>query len=141
MLLQIVIDGIPHPFVPNSAHFVLPGQRVETVYLTDGEQIVYRIHIGIIPYDGQKESSVRLLTELGGSITFPDAQVQQLCEKIVDYWHTGDSTDRFASQAGFQDLLHLLFKKQNQHEIALERAREYMLHHLLGYNHGREPGR
>ncbi|WDQ31425.1 helix-turn-helix domain-containing protein [Paenibacillus marchantiae] len=126
---KIVIDGIPHPFVPNSAHLVLPGQRVETVYLADGEQIIYRIHIGIIPYEGQKVSSEHLLTELGRPITFPDAQVQQLCEKIVCYWHTGDSTDRFASQAGFQDLLHLLFKKQNQHENALERARKYMLHH------------
>ncbi|RAV23341.1 AraC family transcriptional regulator [Paenibacillus contaminans] len=121
---SIVIDGVPYPFAPYTVRFALPGQRVEAVYESTGGQPLYRFHFDIISSDGSGVPAEQLLMENERSVA--SASVQSLCEKIADYWRTGDEADRFASQAGFQELLHLLFKKQGRSEDVLEKAFEYM---------------
>lgn len=121
---SIVIDGLLYPLAPNSMLFAFPGQRVETVYDTDDEQLLYRFHFEIIAPEGGGVAAERLLMERGS--VSGDSALQPICEKIVGHWQTNDRADRFASQAGFQQLLHVLFKKQGKHEDALMKVRSHM---------------
>jgi hypothetical protein len=71
----------------------------------------------------------QVLDNLAGWKKTADTVVETLCEKIVIHWNTGDPADRLASQAGSQELLHLLIKSRSFNEGALERTRLYMDQH------------
>jgi ABC-type Fe3+-hydroxamate transport system substrate-binding protein len=122
----IIIDGILYPQTPHAVYFVMPGQRVETNYTSDGEQVLYRFHLEIVSLANGVDQPSPMMLDLTQVNVAADTLLLSYCEKIWDNWSTNDPADRFASQAGFQDLLHLLFKKQGQHESALNQARNYM---------------
>ncbi|WP_161601365.1 AraC family transcriptional regulator [Paenibacillus luteus] len=122
----IIIDGMLYPQTPNTVYFVSPGQRVETNYTSDGEQVLYVFHLEIISEVKNSDQPSPIISGLTQVNVAAETLLLSHCEKIFENWTTIDPADRFASQAGFQDLLHLLFKKQGQHETALDQARNYM---------------
>ncbi|WP_165452750.1 helix-turn-helix domain-containing protein [Paenibacillus thalictri] len=126
---NIVIDGILSPITPGIVHVIRPGQRLELRYPSDGEQVLYGFHFDIyMPEEnGVEQALISWVSE--ETIATASARLIGVCEKITVHWHSGDATDRLVSQAGFQELLHLLLKKQGHHEDALDQARDYLRSH------------
>ncbi|MWV42725.1 ABC transporter substrate-binding protein [Paenibacillus sp. HJL G12] len=121
----IVIDGILYALSPEKIFAVEPGQRVEMECPSAEEQMLYLLRYDISMPEQTNIPSFRI--EMKGCRTVTSSeQLLTLCRKIIDHWTSDDPADRFASEAGFQDVLHLLFKRRDQHENILEHVRQYM---------------
>ncbi|QJD85954.1 AraC family transcriptional regulator [Cohnella herbarum] len=126
---QIVIDGMLYPLHANAAYFITPGQRVETQYEFDGQYLQYRFLFDVLGSEEDVRRSAAWLVERRKSSAPADSRLLTLCEKTVEGWRIAAPVERLAGQAGFLELLHLLFKKQGDHGEALERAYAYLKHH------------
>ncbi|WP_168928876.1 AraC family transcriptional regulator [Paenibacillus dokdonensis] len=126
---SIVIDGILSALTPEKVNIVHPGQRVEINCPSIGEQTLYMLCFEItVSEEVNADPDIsRLTMELG--VVSSAENLLYLCKKVAEHWHTNDIVDRFASQAGFQDLLHLLLKRQGQHADALDQVRQYIKRH------------
>ncbi|MFF2016298.1 helix-turn-helix domain-containing protein [Paenibacillus sp. NPDC058177] len=127
---NIVINGMLYPLTPHTVYIVMPGQRVETTYDSDGDQVLYRFHVETDTPEKYGAQQGRILPDLARVSVNADTLLLSFCEKIIFHWHTDDAADRFVSQAGFQELLHLLFKNQGQHEAALDQVCMYINDHF-----------
>lgn len=126
---HLVINGLVYALSPEKVYVIPPGPRVETDYLAGGEQSLYLFQFDITMPNPTKAQPDNSRLELM-SVTVPSSErLLALCGKIIDHWYTNDPYDRFASQGGFQDMLHLLLKKPEQHENAMDRVRQYMEQH------------
>ncbi|MFB9273804.1 helix-turn-helix domain-containing protein [Cohnella cellulosilytica] len=125
---QIIIDGLLYPLQANSAYFVRPGQRVETNCEGDGRRLQYRFLFDILGSEEEIRRSAAWLTERRRVNVPADSRLLSLCEKTAEGWESAEPIDRLAGQAGFLELLHLLFKKQDDHGDALDRAHAYLRH-------------
>jgi ABC-type Fe3+-hydroxamate transport system substrate-binding protein len=126
---HIIIDGHLSPFDSQTVYFILPGQRVEVEFDLIADRKLYNIQFDLIGTDVDCNQTERWIANRRSLKAPVDAIVETLCEKIDIHWNTGDPADRFASRAGFQELLHLLLKQRGTHEVALERTRVYMEQH------------
>lgn len=122
---SMAIDGVVYNLSPDKALGIQPGQRVGVDTPAGCEQTLYLLTYEL-SVDGQ-EADKCLGTEFG-PVSSPE-RLQALCNKIADNWHTSDAVDRLASEAGFQDLLHLLFKQEAHNEDHLERTKIFMERH------------
>ncbi|GGG53885.1 helix-turn-helix domain-containing protein [Paenibacillus radicis (ex Gao et al. 2016)] len=128
---NIIVDGLLGPASPDRVYWIRPGQRVEMNYSSVGPRELYLFPFEALDLNEAFKAEERddFPPASEGLPAASPAELLALCEKIFGHWHSGDKVDRLASQAGFQDLLHLLFKKQGQHEEALDRVSEYMKLH------------
>ncbi|MFF2090641.1 helix-turn-helix domain-containing protein [Paenibacillus sp. NPDC058174] len=127
---NIIVDGLLSPASSDKVYWIKPGQRVEMHYSSVGTRELYLFPFEVMNLEAsraEEQEDFSPVTE--GLPAASPSELQTLCEKIFDHWHSVDEVDRFASQAGFQELLHMLFKKQGQHEEALDRVSEYMRLH------------
>lgn len=132
---HLVIDGRVCPLSPEKVYVVSPGPRVEIDYPASGKQSLFLFQFAISAPDGTpimnsaNALAADLCPELMSGFVSSSERLLMFCGKIIDHWNTDDQADRFASQSGFQDLLHLLLKKPQPHENVLEQVREYMEQH------------
>ena len=127
---NIVIDGLLYPLHSDTVHIIRPGQRVELNAPPGGKQFLYLFHFEIwIRGEHAPASNFAILGPEVASVSSSIVQLMALCKKVADHWRTGDPADRFASQAGFQDILHLIFRKSSPSEAMLDQAHEYIKHH------------
>ncbi|WP_042163214.1 helix-turn-helix domain-containing protein [Paenibacillus gorillae] len=126
---NIIVDGLLGPASSDKVYWIKPGQRVEMHYSSIGTRELYLFPFEAMDLEASRAEEQEKFSPVSeGMPAASPSELLTLCEKIFDHWHSGDEVDRFASQAGFQELLHLLFKKQGQHEEALDRVNEYMKH-------------
>ncbi|NWL87958.1 AraC family transcriptional regulator [Paenibacillus sp. 79R4] len=126
---SIVIDGILNPLSPDKVFVIQPGQRVEIDYPFIGQQILYLFYYEMSAGEGSHigADAIRRLPQVAAVSS--QEQLLGLCQKIVEHWHTDDAADRLASEAGFQDLLHLLLKRQGWYGDVLEQVRLFLERH------------
>lgn len=125
----IVVDGILSALSPDRVFVIYPGQRVEFDYPLIGEQTLYLLYFEISMDEAVNTDPNSLLMQLQIGAVSSSERLLALCRKIIDHWHTDDAADRFASEGGFQDLLHLLLKRHGQYEDALEQVRHFLDRH------------
>ncbi|RED75265.1 AraC family transcriptional regulator [Cohnella phaseoli] len=123
---KIVIDGLLYPLQANSAYFVAAGQRVETHYERKGDYPQYRFLFDLVGPEEEIQRTTSWLTERGRFSTAADSRLLLLCNKTAEGWSIADPIARLAGQAGFLELLYLLFRRQDEHGEALERVRAYL---------------
>jgi ABC-type Fe3+-hydroxamate transport system substrate-binding protein len=128
---DIIIDGLLRPAAADKVYFAQPGQRVELHGPYMEAQTCYIFHFTLY----QESADI---SERNDQMTFSPfvpvslsalPRLAALASRIAEHWHSGDAIDQLVSQAGFQELLHLLYKKQGQHEEALDQVYHYISLH------------
>ncbi|THF73262.1 helix-turn-helix domain-containing protein [Cohnella fermenti] len=122
-----IIDGLPQLLEDGAAYLVMPGQRVELHFDTEGNRQLYELRFDLIGPEADCERSLEALRERGRLISSGDGIALSFCERIERHWHTGRTADRFVSHAAFQELLHSFFRQHDRNEDALEKVRACML--------------
>jgi ABC-type Fe3+-hydroxamate transport system, periplasmic component len=126
---NLILDGLPYPIDNDSAYLVMPGQRVELRFDRAEERRLRQLHFDLLGPEEDCERVLKMFQERTRLSSAADCTVSSLFERIDRNWHSAEKADRFASQAGFQELLHSFFRRTGQNEDALEKVRAYMQLH------------
>lgn len=94
-----------------------PGQLLEMGLHFGDEQGFYLLRFQAVEMQvtGQKAvvKGTHMFPEEGEAIQLSAASVIPLCKSIDAHWNNGSTADRFRSEAGFYELLSLVFKTRS----------------------------
>jgi|GEM_PF-511838 len=126
---HLIINGTVHTCSPEKVYILPPGPRVEIHFLAAHEPILYLFHFDFA-MAGPTDADAGLGRQDVMTGVVPSTErLLSLCQTVAAHWDTDDTADRFVSQAGFQHLLHLLFKNPDPHEHIFHQVRRFMERH------------